>query len=121
MSGPLSTATIVVSLLLALWCLVQLIVGRPPGRSLLVALGLLELLVVAFAVSGIVQLVGRSTDFARLEFVLYLVGCVALVPLAEWWVKEEKSRAAAGVLLVACLVLPILVVRVQQVWDGVGA
>lgn len=120
MSEPLATATIAVSLLLALWCVVLLIINRPPGRALLVGLAVLEVAVVGFVAVAVVQMIGRTTDFARVEFLLYLLGCVVLVPLAGWWVKDEKSRAAAGVLLVACLVLPVMIVRVQQIWDGVS-
>jgi hypothetical protein len=34
--------------------------------------------------------------------------------------KDEKTRAASGVLAVVFIVVPILVVRVQQVWAGAG-
>lgn len=118
MTGPFATAIIVVSLLLAAWAVVLVIVNRPPGRALWVALGLLEVLLLAFLIGGIVQMVGSDRAFARLEFVLYLLGCAAVVPLAGWWVKDERSRAAAGVLAVVLLVLPVMIVRVQQVWAG---
>lgn len=120
MTGLFATIIIVASLLLAAWCVVQLIANRPPGRPLWLALGVLELLLLAFLVGGIVQMVGDDHDFARLEFVLYLLGLAALLPLAGWWVKDERSRAAAGVLLVVLLVVPVMVVRVQQVWAGSG-
>ena len=118
MTGPFATAIIVVSLLLAAWAVVLLIVNRPPGRALWAALGVLELLLVAFLIGGVVQMLGSDREFARLEFVLYLLGCAAVVPLAGWWVKDEKSRAAAVVLAVVLLVLPVMIVRVQQVWAG---
>lgn len=118
MTGPYSTLVIVSSLLLAAWALVQLVVNRPPGRALWVALGGLEVLLLVFLVGGVVQMIGSDRDFARIEFVLYLLGLVALVPLASWWVRDEKSRAAAGVLLVVLLVVPVMIVRVQQVWAG---
>ncbi|MBI1352647.1 MAG: hypothetical protein GC156_16220 [Actinomycetales bacterium] len=118
MTGPYATLVIAVSLLLAAWALVQLLVNRPPGPPLWFALGFLELLLLVFLVGGIVQMFGSDRDFARVEFVLYLLGLVALVPLASWWVRDEKSRAAAGVLLVVLLVVPVMIVRVQQVWAG---
>lgn len=121
MSELVATVAITASLVVGAWCLVLLVINRPPGRALLIGLGLLEAVVVVFVVGAIIQMIGRTTDFARLEFLLYLLGCLVLVPLAAWWVKDEKSRAAAGVLLVACLVLPVMIVRVQQVWEGVGA
>lgn len=117
-TGPFATTIIVVSLLLAGWAVVLIVANRPPGRALWVALGILEALLIAFLVGGIVQMVGSERDFARLEFVLYLLGCAAVVPLAGWWVKDERSRAAAGVLAVVLLVLPVMIVRVQQVWAG---
>jgi hypothetical protein len=120
-TGPYATAIIVVSLALAAWAAVLVIINRPPGRALWVALGLLEVLLLGFLVGGVVQMLGTDRDFARLEFVLYLLGCAAIVPLAGWWVRDERSRAAAGVLTVVLLVLPVMIVRVQQVWAGSGA
>lgn len=121
MTGPYATAIIVVSLLLALWAAVLVIMNRPPGRALWIGLGALEVLLIGFLVGGVVQMLGTDRDLPRLEFVLYLLGCAAIVPLAGWWVRDEKSRAAAGVLTVVLVVLPVMIVRVQQVWAGPGA
>jgi hypothetical protein len=119
-TGPFATAIIVASLLLCAWTLVLVIINRPPGRALWIALGGLEALLLVFLVGGVVQMLGSERDFARLEFVLYLLACAAVVPAAAWWVRGEVSRAAAGVLTVVLLVLPVMVVRVQQVWAGSG-
>jgi hypothetical protein len=119
-TGPYATAIIVGSLALFAWSLVLVIADRPPGRALLTAAGLLELLLVGFLVGGVVQMVGSDHDLARAEFVGYLLACAAVVPAAVWWVRGEQSRAAAGVLCVVFLVMPVLVVRVQQVWAGTG-
>ena len=120
MTGPYATVIIVASLLLCAWSAVLVIVNRPPGRALWGALGLLEILLLGFLVGGIVQMAGSDREFARLEFVLYLLGLAALVPIAGWWIRDERSRAAAGVLVVVLLVVPVMVVRVQQVWAGSG-
>jgi hypothetical protein len=117
-TGPYASIVIAISLVLAAWTVVLLIANRPPNRALWLALGVLELLLLGLLVGGMVQMAGSDRDFARLEFVLYLLGLAALLPLAGWWVRGEKSRAAAGVLLVALLVAPVMVVRVQQVWAG---
>ena len=37
-----------------------------------------------------------------------------------WWGAAEPGRWGTGVVCVACLVIPVLVVRLQQVWDGAG-
>ncbi|MDP1878583.1 MAG: hypothetical protein Q8M17_13625 [Actinomycetota bacterium] len=118
MTGPFATAIIVVSLVLALWAVVLLVANRPPGKALFAGVAVLEAMLLAFLVGGIVQMAGEERDFARLEFVGYLVGMAAIPPAAAWWVKDERSRAAAGVLAVVLLVMPILVIRVQQVWAG---
>ena len=120
MTGPFATATIAVSLVLALWAIVLLIVNRPPGRALVVGIGVLEVMLAIFCMGGIVQMLGTDRDFARLEFVGYLLGILAIPPLAVWWVRGEQSRAAAAVLTVVLLVVPFLVIRVQQVWAGPG-
>jgi hypothetical protein len=119
-TGPFASAIIVVSLLLALWALVLVIANRPPSRPLWLALAGLEALLLVFLAGGVVQMLGSERDFARLEFVLYLLACAAVVPVAGWWVRGETSRAAAGVLTVVLLVLPVMIVRVQQVWAGSG-
>jgi hypothetical protein len=119
-TGPYATAIIVVSLLLFAWALVLAIVDRPPGVALLVGAGVLEAMLIGFLVGGVVQMATSDHDLARAEFVGYLVACAAVVPAAAWWVRDERSRAAAGVLCVVFLVLPVLVVRVQQVWAGTG-
>lgn len=118
MTGPYASAIIALSLLLCLWAVVLLVVNRPPGRALLIGASLLELLLIGFMVGGIVQLAGTDRDVAGLEFVGYLLGCAVLVPAAAWWVRDEESRAAAAVLAVVFLVLPVMIVRVQQVWAG---
>jgi hypothetical protein len=117
-TGPYATVIIVISLVLAFVALVLALLNRSKPLALLVGAALLEVLLVGFLVGGIVQMVGSDHDFARAEFVGYLLACVALVPLALWWAWGEASRAGLVVIGVALLVLPILVIRVQQVWAG---
>lgn len=119
MTGAFSTATIVAGLLIAAWAAVLLIINRPVGRYLQAAVLLLTAMFVVLAIGGIVQMVGTDREFARAEFVGYLL-LSPLIPLgAWWWSKNDKSRAGSGVVLVIGLVMPVLVVRIQQVWAGV--
>jgi hypothetical protein len=92
--------------------------NRPPAVSLLGAGALLEVLLVGFLIGGIVQMAGSDRVFARAEFVGYLVSCVAIPPAAAVWGWGEKSRSGTAVLAVAFLIMPIMVIRVQQVWAG---
>ena len=118
MTGPYATAIIVVSLLLAAWAVVLLIVNRPPGRALWAALGVLELLLVAFLIGGVVQMLGSDRDFARLEFVGYLV-LSPVIPIGSWWwTRGDTTRIGSAIVMVVGLVMPMLVLRIQQVWAG---
>lgn len=119
MTGPFATAVVVVSLLLCAAAVVLLIADKSPGTGAFLLLGVLEAMLVVFAVGGVVQLATDGQEVPAWEFLGYLAGLVAIVPAAAWWVRDERSRAAAGVLVVVLLVVPFLVLRVQQVWAGV--
>jgi hypothetical protein len=53
-------------------------------------------------------------------FIAYLVVSLLVLPLGLFWALAEKSRWGTAVLLVAALAVPVVVVRLQQLWDGVG-
>jgi hypothetical protein len=117
-TGPYATAIIVVALALAAWALVLVVANRAPGLSLQIGAAVLEAMLLGFLVGGIVQMVRSSHDFARAEFVGYLLGCVVIPPLAVGWAWAERSRSGTAVLAIAFLVMPVMVLRVQQVWAG---
>lgn len=119
MTGPYAVATIVVGLLIAAAALVHLIINKPVAAYLRWSLIAYTAMLIIFAVGGIVQMIGTDQEFARAEFVGYLL-LTPMFPLgAWWWARNDTSRAAAGVILVIALVTPVLVVRIQQVWAGV--
>jgi len=117
-TGPYAIAIIVVALLLAAWALVLATANRPPGFPLLGAGAVLEVLLVGFAAGGFVQMAATDRVFARAVFVGYLLGCLAIPPIAAAWAWEEKSRAGTVVFALGFLLTPVMVVRVQQVWAG---
>ncbi len=119
MTGAFSTATIVAGLVIAVWAAVYLIMKRPVDRPLQIAQLVLAAMFVVLAIGGIVQMLGTDREFARAEFVGYLL-LSPLIPIgAWWWSKNDETRAGSGVVLVVGLVMPVLVVRIQQVWAGV--
>lgn len=111
-------AITVVALLLAAWALVSAASNRPPSLLVLAAGLVLEVLLLGFAVGGVVQMAGTNRPFARVEFVGYLLGVVAILPLAFYWAWGEKSRSGTVVIALAFLIMPVMVLRVQQVWAG---
>lgn len=84
-----------------------------------IAMLLLTALFVILAIGGIAQMLGTDREFARAEFVGYLL-LSPMIPLgAWWWSRNDETRAGSAVVLVVGLVMPVLVVRFQQVWAGV--
>jgi len=106
----------------AAWCLVMLTLKGPKGQQLLLgALGALELVMLAQTVLGIIKVIGPHRHISSDTFVGYLLGSLLILPAAAWWSLAERSRWGVGVLLVACLLLPVLIVRMNQIWGGYGA
>lgn len=122
MTPVLSAVIVIGGIVGALWCLVMLTLSGPKGQKLLLgALGVLELAMLAQAVLGISKLIGPHRHISSITFVGYLLGSLLILPAAAWWSLAERSRWGVGVLLVACLVLPVLIVRMNQIWSGYGA
>jgi hypothetical protein len=117
-TGSYAMAITVVALLLGAWALIVAAANRPRGVALLAGGAVLEALLVAFVVGGIVQMAGSDRHFARAEFVGYLLACMAIPPAAFVWAWGEKSRSGAVVIALGFLITPIMVLRVQQVWAG---
>ena len=119
MVHPLDTILLVAALVCAAWSLVLLMLSRPVGkRYLLGALTLIELGLLAQAVLGIVRLATVGGHVSGWTFVGYLVGSLLILPAAGWWSLTERSRWGVGVLLVGCLVVPVMIVRMNQVWSA---
>ena len=117
MTGWLQIALTVLSLAVALLALVYVVRDRRPIASSSRdrrALGrhLVQL------VYGLVALAGTERDVHGVVFVLYLLGLVATPPLAAWWARGEPSRAGSGVVVVAGLLVPFLLLRLDTLWGG---
>ena len=48
----------------------------------------------------------------------YLVGSLLVLPAAFVWSVGERSRSGTGVLLVAVVVVPVLFLRLHQLWGA---
>ena len=107
-----------VALVLAAWAFGLVLANRRVGLPLLAGGAVLEALLIGLLVGGIVQMIGSHREFARAEFVIYLVACVAILPAAAAWGLGERSRAGTAVLALGFLIMPVMVIRVQQVWAG---
>ena len=84
--------------------------------TVLGVLGVVEILLVAQLVVGIVQLSGTDRDVSGPFFVGYLIGSLLILPIGAFWALAESSRWGAGALAIACLVSPILELRLHDLW-----
>lgn len=120
MIDPLQTALIAGSLLLAALATVYVALDRLTDRFLLVVLGLLEVGLLVQAVVGTSQVAGDNPGVNAVVFVGYLFGTLLFLPAATFWALGEPSRAGTAALIVVGLVLPVLIVRIQQIWTAPG-
>jgi hypothetical protein len=115
-----ATLVTVVALLLAGWSFLDVVRDEAPRRSLLAGIAALEGLLVVQVVVAVVRLVTDRRPEELATFIGYLAASLVILPLAYFWAWSEKNRSATAVLGVACLVIPVLVIRMKQVWGGVG-
>jgi hypothetical protein len=114
-NGPLSVATIVVALLLAAWFLLRAALNRAPGRPELLATAVLGALVAVLVLVAVVGLFGDHRPADTATFSGYLITTIAFAPVALYLARMEPTRWGNLILGVACLVLPVLVLRLQQI------
>lgn len=126
MNEVLATTLTYVALGAALWAVVLMIAGRPVlidkwyGLGALIVVGLLELGLLVQAVGGIVAMFVTDRELDGFSFVGYLVGPVLVVPLAVLWALAERTRWGPGVLVIGCLAVPVMILRLRQVWEVHG-
>jgi len=120
-NGPLSVATIVAALLLAAWFLLRAALNRAPSRFDLLATALLSVLVAVLVVFAVVGLFDGERPSETSTFAGYLLTTIAFAPVAFVLARMEPTRWGNLILGVACLVLPVLVLRLQQIASVTGA
>ncbi|SCL18736.1 hypothetical protein GA0070616_1579 [Micromonospora nigra] len=118
--GLLATASIVLSLLVAAWALVSTLRHRAPDRVQLIGLAVLELALLALTVLALVALAGGDRPGEPGAFFGYLVTLLCLPPLAAVLARMEPTRWGSAIVCAVCLVLPVVVVRLQQTWAVLG-
>ena len=116
-----ATVVMVAALLAAAWSGVLVARNRRPGWPVLAAVAIVEALLLAQAVIAVVTLATDRRPDELATFIGYLVASLLVLPAGVAWALSERSRSATAVLVVACLVIPVVVLRMQQVWDGTGA
>ncbi len=107
-----------VCVVVALWLVVLVVLDRLPDDYLYGALALLEIGLVVQLVIGLVMVGGDHGGVNVPAYVGYLVGSLVILPAGFLWSLGERTRAGTGVLLVAVLVVPVLFLRLHQLWGA---
>jgi len=105
----------------AAWFLVLTLRKRPVIRWHLYLLAALEVIVLAQAITSIVQVTGVSFSDETIMFVGYLATAALVVPAAGIWGTIDRSHWGTAVVAGGCATVAVLVLRMDQVWRLVGA
>ena len=116
MVDGLVLALLGLSLVLALAAFIFALLDRLPHRLYLIGLLGLQLLVLVQAVLVLTRLGGWQGPQG--ELLGYLAVAFMLVPGGMVLTVEERTRWGTAVLGAACLVLAVVVLRLQVVWDA---
>ena len=80
-------------------------------------LGVIELGLVVQLVIGLVKVFGDHAGVSVPTYLGYLIGALLILPIGSAWSASERNRGGTGVLLVAVAVLPVLFLRLHQIWS----
>jgi hypothetical protein len=120
----LATVLTYVALAAAVWAAVLVVVGKPiqlrewHGLWLYGVVVLLELGLLVQLVAGIVRLATADHQVDSLAYLGYLITVLIVPPLAGVWALAERSRWGPAVMVVGCLTVPVLILRLGQVWNA---
>jgi hypothetical protein len=115
-NGVVPTTIIVGGLALAGYALLMTARDRRMGISLLVALGVLEILLLVEVGIIVARLVGGGRPASLPTLIGYLIATPLVPVAAAVWGAMERSRWGPAVIAVAGLVAAVLMVRLHQIW-----
>ena len=90
---------------------------RRPGPVTYTLLALVEVGLVAQLVIGLSRVFDDHRGVSVATYVGYLVGALLILPLAAGWAWAERTRSGTGVLLVGIVVVPVLFLRLHDIWS----
>jgi len=115
----LSWLIVVVVIAAAAFAVVALVYAarsRLVDDRLLLAAAVLELATLTQLVVGLVQALGRTTDFERAVFFAYLITVPFVTPVTTLLALKEKTRSSMAVVAGGAVVVGVLVARLAQIW-----
>jgi len=118
-NGVVPTIIIIAGLALAAYALLMTALNRRMGLSLLVALGVLEVLLLVLIVIIVARLIGGGRPAGLGVLIGYLIAMPIVPVAAGFWGALERSRWGSAVVAVAGLVAAVLMVRLHEIWPAI--
>ena len=103
-----------------IWGLVTLAADKPPGRAQLLFAGLVELVTLVQSVTALAAIASGFRPVELATTIGYLIGIVALVPIAWFWANVERTRFSGVVLAVAAFAVLAMTLRLLVLWTPAG-
>ncbi|GAA0956418.1 hypothetical protein [Actinocorallia libanotica] len=120
MVGWLAGTMIALSLAAAVWFLVLSARDKPIQAVHLLAMAVLEVGLLAQVVTAAVLLAGGDGPPGKGTFIGYLAGSLVVLPVGAFLGAGERSKWGSVAAGVACLTVPVVILRMQDLWSGVG-
>lgn len=116
MTGPLAIAVIAASLALAALAGLTALLDRRAGRLHEAGAALVETCLLGLTLVTLASVVDGERPAEPAVFAGYLIATLALLPVAVVLARMEPTRWGAAILGGAALIIPVLIVRLQQVY-----
>jgi len=111
----------VAALVVAAWSFILAARDKEPGKALLAGLAVVELLVIAQLVVGVVLLIDGGKPGSLATYLAYLIISLVVLPVGTLWALAERSRSSTAVLGVAGIAIAVMVLRLHEIWSGASA
>ena len=109
------------AVVLGVAALVLALRDRLPGWPTVWGLAALEVALVGVFIGEIVHVVTADRQIDTGSFIGYLVGLLILVPAGTAWAFFDRSRWGVTAIVVACFAVPVMLLRLHDIWEaGVG-
>ena len=118
LNDVLAGTLIAVSLGIAVWLLVTAKLDRPVQAVHLLSLAVLELGLAAQVIVAVVQLLDGHKPPEQATFIGYLAGSLVILPIGAFIGVGERSKWGSVAVGIACVTVPVVILRMQQLWTG---
>ncbi|HEX4362396.1 MAG TPA: hypothetical protein VH141_32995 [Pseudonocardia sp.] len=121
MIHPLAVALVILTGALAVFGIVSTVLDKPPGRPLVLAVGVVEALLAVQALLAAVRVLGGTRPAETSTFLIYLVVSVCVLPFFLQFARAEPNRWGGAVIAVGSIAMGVVVLRLLDLWAGAHA